>query len=191
MAIDRCSHFGELAVEAGLTQGRVNGTEGALRRGLRRDETLVVLARNGMRADQAFSAGTIGFGEFEVGDAAATLCDQAVDLGLEGTWVDLEQKLALLDACSVGEGDAIYIATDARSKLDCVYRLQAPGKFLPLAQRLMNHLGDRHFRQRRIGGSHGLCSGVANPGKHDQRYERGAAQERRGLADAQFLERHG
>src|ERR1700728_1263832 len=107
MTVDRRSYLGEFPVETGLAQRRVDGTQCPLRRCLGSHEALIVFARDGVRADEALGTGMICFGELEVGDAAAALGDQTIDLRLEGTWINLEEELTLLDARAVLEGDAI------------------------------------------------------------------------------------
>ena len=149
MTVDRRAYLGELPIETRLVQGRIDRTQCSLRGGFGSDQALVFLARDGVRADEPLGAGVIGLGKLEVRHAAAALRDQAIDFGLEWTRIDLEQQLPLFDARAVREGDAIDIAADARTNLDRIHGLQAPGEFLPFAQRLVNHFGDRHLSQRR------------------------------------------
>ena len=152
MAVNRRTYLCELPVETRLAQRCVDGTQRALGRGFGGDQPLIVLARDGVGADEPLGAGVIGLREFEVRNAAAAFRDQAVDFRLKRPWVDLEQEVAFLDARAIHEGDAIDVAADARSDFDRIHGLKAPGEFLPFAQGLVNHLGDGHLSQWRSGG---------------------------------------
>ena len=152
MTVDRRAYFGELPIEARLAQRCIEGSECPLCGSLGCHETLIVLARDGVRADEAFGAGAVCFGELEIGDAATALSNQAVDLGLKRSRVDLEEELAFLDARAIFKGNAVDIAADARANLDRIHGLKASGEFLPFAQRLVNHLSNRNFGQGCAGG---------------------------------------
>src|SRR6202051_1353446 len=189
MTVDRCSHFGELPVEARLAQGRVDRTERPLCGGLGGHEALVLLARYGMCADEALGAGMVSLGELEIGDAATALRDQALDLSLKRAWIDLEEQLTLLYARAVLEGDPVYIAADPRADLHGIHSLQASSKLLPFAQRLVNHLGDHNLGAGCIGSGERLTFAVSGGGKHHDCRERGEASgELRYVATCEFLE---
>ncbi|MDT4851694.1 hypothetical protein FQZ97_858850 [compost metagenome] len=67
---------------------------------------------------------------------------QALDLGLEGARVDLEQQVAFLHQAAFIEGHLVDVAGDARADLDGLGGFQAAGEFVPFVEGLFDHLGD-------------------------------------------------
>ncbi len=80
------------------------------------------------------AAGGGGFGLLQLGFEAA-------HLGLERAWVDLEQQVAFLHEGAFGEGHLIDLAGHPWTDLHGFRCFQAAGEFVPLVDRLLQHLG--------------------------------------------------
>ena len=117
--------------------------------------------------------------EFEVGNAARALGDQPVDFRLERTRIDLKQQLALLDACAIGEGNAVDVAAHPRTDFHGVDGLQTSGEFLPLTQRPVDHLGHRDLRQRGVRDRLRLGARVSDTGEQQADGEGAKTEENR------------
>jgi hypothetical protein len=96
-------------------------------------------------------------------------------LGLIAALVDHEQQVALVHFLAFLEGDTFDITADARTQVDGFDRADAAGELVPLAHRLVQHLGDADFRRRRGGIGLGLA-GATGHDEHDQQ-PRGQREE--------------
>jgi len=119
---------------------------------------------------------TLGF-VFAAGGIGARLCNQgfeAADLSLERTRVDLEQQVAFLDQGAFSECHFIDLAGDPWTNLDRFRCFQAPGEFVPLVDRLFQHLGHADLGcWHRGGGFRGLA---ASADHHDGQQSQREAQ---------------
>ncbi|MNP47847.1 hypothetical protein D3C76_1419260 [compost metagenome] len=85
---------------------------------------------------------------------------QALDLGLEGARVDLEQQVAFLHQAAFIEGHVVDVAGHARTDLDRLGRFQAAGELVPLVEGLFDHFGNADLgRCGREVGFRGLAAG--------------------------------
>ncbi len=96
---------------------------------------------------------------------------EAAYLGLERTRVDLEQQVAFLDQRAFGERDLIDLARYPWPDFNGFRRFEAPGKFVPLVDRLFQHLGYADFGSGRGAGSlRSFAAGAHHQyGQHGQR----------------------
>ena len=129
---DRRDHARELEVQFGGAQRRFDA--GDLRHDLlgKRDATLDLLAGHRVLRGEPPGAIELGLRAPLGRSRALQFGAQAVDLGLKGARVDLEQQVALADQGAFAEPDVRDVAGDAGTDLDRVDGLEAAGELVPL-----------------------------------------------------------
>ncbi|VVM76365.1 hypothetical protein PS681_02052 [Pseudomonas fluorescens] len=170
-ATDRRGHAGEAEVQFGQVQLRLQGTDGGAGFLSGAGARVGQFGGNGVAGTQTFT--TTGF-VFTAGGVGAGLgyeCFEAAHLSLERTRVDLEQQVAFLDQCALSESDVINLAGDSWTDFNGFRRFEAPGEFVPLVDRLFDHLGHADFCCGHSGGSlRSLAAGAHHQyGQHGQR----------------------
>src|SRR5262249_4809267 len=98
---------------------------------------------------EVLAALEIGFGEGESGTGLRQLGLGLGEGGLEGTPVDAEQQVALVDELAIPEVNGVEITRDAGPHLDGVDGDEAADIFVPLGQHLTGGLGHGHLWGRR------------------------------------------
>ncbi|MNG11952.1 hypothetical protein D3C84_955280 [compost metagenome] len=71
---------------------------------------------------------------------------QAVDLRLEGPWIELKQQVPFLDERAVLKQDSVDMAGDSWAQLDRFGRFQSASELVPVIERLDDHLRDADCR---------------------------------------------
>src|SRR5690606_26712886 len=153
-AVDGRGDTGEAEVELGVLQLRLDRGDRGLGFGGGTGSGVGQLRGDGVALAQALAAARLVGGAVLVGTGLLQLGLEALDLGLEGTRVDLEQQVAFLHQAAFGEGDAVDVAGHARADLDGLRRFQATGELVPLVDRLFDDFGEAD-----LGGLH-LLAGI-------------------------------
>ncbi|MNN25451.1 hypothetical protein D3C81_1389240 [compost metagenome] len=151
-AADWSSHTSKAQVQPGQIQLRLQGADRGA--GFLGGAGPRVGQFGGNRVAGAQALTALGF-VFAAGGIGARLCNQcfeAADLSLERTRVDLEQQVAFLDQGAFSECHFIDLAGDPWTNLDRFRCFQAPGEFVPLVDRLFQHLGHADFGSGHGGG---------------------------------------
>ncbi len=123
-----------------------------------------LLARDGLHVHQLLGAGHLARGQLGRGARLLQLRLGAVELGLVGPGIDLEEHLALPDLSPLGERQALDVARDAGPDLHVVHRLEAAAELVPLRDVALEDGGDADGGRRR--GCRRL--GVAAEGRADE-----------------------
>ncbi len=141
-------HAGEGKIELGRPDLGLRHLHGRL--GVAHDRHAVVegLVGDDLALHQRLAAHDVEIGVLHLGRGGEQLGSRLLQRALEGTRVDHEQQIALLDQLPILEPHLGEVAGDPRPHLHRLDGVEAAGVFVPFHDVALNGLAHRHGRRR-------------------------------------------
>ena len=159
--IDGGDNPGKAQVETGVIQLRLDAGHCGLGFCGGAGAGIGQLGGNGIALAQTLAAAGFAGGAQRLSTGLLQLGFEALDLGLERPWIDLEQQIAFAHQAAFVEGDLVNKAGYPRANLNGLGGLQAAGKFVPFVDRLFDDFGHADFCHRHLlHGFRGLATGA-------------------------------